>query len=118
MGTNYYAHVNRCDCCKRQDMVHVGKSYRTLRSYSEHDLTGQIGSWSEWKQWLTENDVSIFDEYDEEVDLQTFIDGWKPIEGMQDRVLKDNSEWRARYGSSLGDYVDSEGFRFCIREFS
>ena len=118
MGTNYYAHMNRCKCCKRADVIHVGKSYRTLRAYREYDATGEIKSWLDWKKWLTENDVVIVDEYDKEVDLEQFINGWKPIDGMSEKVLDDNREWTARFGSNLGDYVDSEGFRFCVRDFS
>jgi len=48
MGTNYYA-IDRCECCGREDRIHIGKSSAgwgfALHVIPEMDLFS-IGDWS------------------------------------------------------------------------
>lgn len=114
MGTNYYAKYNHCHCCDRNETIHVGKSYRTLEA---HPSKG-INSWTEWKQWIIDNDATIVDEYGRTIDRTEFISQWIPIPDMAEKVATDNKEWHQRFGTDLGEYLDPEGYRFSIREFS
>lgn len=119
MGTNYYARLNPCHCCGRGSAdIHIGRSYRTLRSYKQSDTTGTIASWADWRQWLTTREVVVVDEYGDVINLHDFIANWQPIEGMAERVAEDNARWWAQFLTNLGDYVDADGFRLSTREFS
>lgn len=118
MGTNYYAEFGRCQCCNRVDRVHVGKSYRILRAYGDHDVTGSIASWADWRRWLLESHAEVVDEYGDAVDTDAFIAGWTPKDEASEKVAIDNAEWFNMFGTDLGEYVDPDGFRFSRREFS
>jgi hypothetical protein len=114
MGTNYYARMNRCDCCGRGEDRHIGKSYRTLRAYPEDGIT----TWNDWLEWLTSVNPPIVNEYGDLIELSTFIEGWKPVPGRLEKVVAREREWRSRFGSVLGDYIDDDGFHLCPGPFS
>jgi hypothetical protein len=114
MGTNYYARMNRCEHCGRGEDRHVGKAYRTLRAYPEDGIM----SWQDWLDWLNAVEPTIVNEYDEVIDFGTFIEGWKPIPGNREVVSGILADWRGRFGSDSGDYVDAEGFHLMVRPFS
>jgi hypothetical protein len=135
VGTNYYAVYNECSCCGRFDELHVGKSFKTVRSYdtavvnstrdsdiseggkSKH-MVGPIKSWSDWLAFFKQTGVRVVDEYGVSVDLEDFIERWKPIDNAQEIVDDNNNRWREMFGTNLGDYLDDDGFIMCSREFS
>lgn len=116
MGTNYYAIKDRCDCCSRGERRHVGKSFRTLRTYLEDDEPTL--SWQDWLAWFETYEPVIVDEYGNQIPLNEFVERWQPLPDAVERAAKANAEWRERFGSDLGDYVDDGGFYCCSREFS
>lgn len=84
MGTNYYAHLNACKCCKRSPKIrHIGKSSGgwcfLLHVYTREweDDEPKIHSWADWKRILARTDTIIRDEYDY---LVTFADMVKIVE--------------------------------------
>lgn len=110
MGTNYYARYNICDCCDRYNELHIGKSsfgWKFLfRGYTkEEDL--DIQTFENWKNFLKSEDVKIFDEYDEKVEYQRFIEF---IEKKQNDDKHSNKH-------DIG-YLDDEGYEFYNEEFS
>ena len=62
MGTNYYLLQNRCQCCKRSDERHVGKSSMgwvfALHVYPDEG----INTMQDWEKLLTP-DAVVKDEY-------------------------------------------------------
>lgn len=75
MGTNYYLRMPNCKVCKRnKEELHIGKSSGGypffLRIYEERGLD----NWGEWVNFIKENHVKIFDEYDREVEKEEFIE--------------------------------------------
>lgn len=118
MGTNYYALKNYCNCCGRSDQIHIGKSFRMLRAYGEYSPTGKIECWDDWVSFLSSENILIEDEYGDVIDKESFISKWVPIPGMADRIHEENREWGLQYGTSLGVYLDKQGYKFSTREFS
>jgi hypothetical protein len=114
MGTNYYARMNRCVHCGRGEDRHIGKSYRTLRAYPEDGIM----SWQDWLDWLNAIEPIIVNEYDEVIDFETFIEGWKPVPGRQQEVARIATDWRSRFGSDSDDFIDDQGFHLMARPFS
>jgi hypothetical protein len=114
VGTNYYARVNRCEHCGRGEDRHVGKSYRTLRAYPEDG----INSWQDWLEWLNAVRPAIVNEYGDLIDFDAFIEGWKPVPGRPEKVAQGELEWKSRYGTDLGDYIDIDGYHLSPRWFS
>lgn len=90
MGTNYYAEINKCECCKRCDKIHIGKSsmgwaftfrgYKNPYGYIETDEGKDvpvpddfcISSWKDWKEYL--KNTEIIDEYGRNISYDEFVD--------------------------------------------
>lgn len=125
MSTNYYVITNECECCKRYDEQHIGKSSVgwefTFRGYQ-----GELTSWDQWKSYLIGK--TIRDEYSESVSYQDFVDmveGPKspgfvnPTTGRKnlshnDAGKNDKYPWfNPEY-----DWYDNLGYSFSEREFS
>lgn len=81
MGTNYYWRINECECCKRFDEKHIGKSSGgwefNFQGYRNAQETGDpkddILSWEDWKARLRESG-SIYDEYGTKLSFEEFVD--------------------------------------------
>lgn len=126
MGTNYYAVENRCATCGRGDApIHIGKSGSTLRGYRP-DSAGPkpdvpIGSWAEWKAWLTTADVRVEDEYGGTWATGDLIDYFEKTPMTERRRQYD---WMVRHipqktqGPDPTDVLEPDGFSLCFGEFS
>lgn len=79
MGTNYYSKEykgNRCKSCGRSDEVeekHIGKSSGGWQFCFDH-WYNEHNSFNDWKKYLEQENVKIFDEYNREVSLNEFIE--------------------------------------------
>lgn len=114
MSTNYYARYNVCDCCNRYDEVHIGQSYRALQT---QPALG-IRSWTAWCTFLNTEGVQVFDEYDRQLDVAEFIQGWVPRQDAAQHVAETDKSWNYLFNSKSGDFLDEQGFYFVDREFS
>lgn len=115
MGTNYYAHVNTCECCGRFDQLHIGRSRHILRAYAADEMPDgtAITSWADWCKWIAASGARIVSEYGDA--CPDVLDQWLPYPDAAD---ESNSAWAARFGHGLGDYTDPDGFHMSPREFS
>lgn len=79
MGTNYYANIKPCKCCKKPEkQLHIGKSsfgwtftFHAVDEYESID-NKPIDSWKRWKEVLSVTDITITDEYDNDVSFDDF----------------------------------------------
>lgn len=101
MGTNYYAHINKCKSCGRFDEHHIGKA----SSGWQFLLTPFRKSWREWIAFLLSDGVEIFDEYGKKVpDNKEFIEY---VDNKQDS----KNNWQLGDDPSKYEDYDSEGYR-------
>ena len=63
MGTNYYLTFNECDCCKRMDKIHIGKS--SAGWYFSLHVTDELNSLDKWIETFKEAGTHIVNEYDD-----------------------------------------------------
>lgn len=117
MGTNYHARINQCGTCDRYDELHIGKSMRTVRAHPDRG----IHEFADWRKLLDSPAVSIWDEYgsqlnlDSSVEVNAWLDEWQRWDSRTAWHLGD------RYAGTYeahGDYLDSDGYHVCAREFS
>lgn len=109
MGTNYYAELNACPCCKRgEERLHIGKSSGgwafLFAPYPEHGLT----SWGAWREFL--RDKPIHNEYGNEVtldDLSALVEAKKE---QWTHITAPESAWGR---SERRGKIDPEGYAFC-----
>ena len=73
MGTNYYAQVDFCECCKRPaEELHIGKSSSGWAfCFMPHTSLG-LTTWAEWRAYLAT--VPIKDEYGCDVTLEALAE--------------------------------------------
>ena len=69
MGTNYYIETEKCECCDRSDMIHIGKSSCGW-VFSLHE-TEELKSLENWITKLLHGTIS--DEYGREIDFRSMI---------------------------------------------
>lgn len=120
MGTNYYLVTNNCECCKRRDLVHIGK--RSLGwQFSFHGPVQQfpdLRSWENWKAFLANQ--LIVDEYDTEIPFEQFVlivECSKFGRNHFDACTESFSDWEERAGKGI-DWKDDKGWSFSSGEFS
>jgi len=115
MGTNYYAQEDSCESCNRCDeykRYHIGKSSGGWRfslhvkgdipDYNTHDYELPEGSFScldDWKHYLAEDNVRIFDEYRGELTLEELL-----------KVITERS-WRGNQSDLRAHVVDN---KWCV----
>jgi len=142
MGTNYYLQRKVNQDGRRHDL-HICKTsggwYPHLQGYVNSYDSKIIKSWFEWKLYLRaeieRNEGLIFNEYDELMALEDFID---LIESWQKTAIKENysnpfnSDPRDRFNSSIPSdfmrdledtitkeaWLDPEGYWISTRDFS
>jgi hypothetical protein len=115
MGTNYYAQVDFCECCKRPaEELHIGKSSGgwafLFMPHPERGLT----TWAAWKAYLAT--VPIKNEYGDDVSF----------EGLSDIVESKQGQWTHQTcpDDAWGPYprtgsMDPDGYQFSDgREFT
>ncbi len=118
MGTNYYAIQSGCPSpCEHCtiDEVHIGKS---LVMFEAHETSpwGAIYSWSDWKRIFATQQVRIRDEYGQSHDVDDFV---RRVEATHPEHRRRQYDWVITHlGTAVDDYLDSDGFSWCRREFS
>ena len=111
MGTNYYTVPKKPTLYPHN--LHIGKSsggWKFLfQGYQDYELEPfrhvNINSVEDWKKYLKENDVCIFNEYNEEIFYDEFFD---MVEEKQSNNNPDN----------FSDCANINGYRFSYRDFS
>lgn len=111
MGTNYYA-VERKFAIHR-NILHIGKSSLgwkfNFRGYQDYELDWNkphisLNSLEEWKEFLSNPEYGILNEYDEEISYEDFF---KMVEEKQKEENPDNF----RYCANIN------GYRFTFNDF-
>ncbi len=124
MSTNYYHRTNCCGLCGRSDdAIHIGKSSHGW-TFSFHGCRNPfdgepVASWEDWKKRLRDGG-RIFDEYDEEKDVEWFIamvEGKKTEERNHTAYCRDPANNCVSHSESHC-WLDGEGNSFCDTEFS
>jgi len=108
MGTNYYVKENICKCCGVAGKTeHIGKSSAgwTFNFHALYDVRSE----KEWYMLLSQKDVKIFDEYDEEVSFENFKE-------LVNGKKKERNNHANLYPK--GNFLDKEGNSFSEGEFS
>lgn len=111
MGTNYYTVPKKPTLYPHH--LHIGKSsagwkflFQGYQGYElEYEKYININSVEDWKQYLKENDILIFDEYDQEVSYDDFF---KMVEEKQSEENVDN----------FSNCANINGYRFSYNDFS
>lgn len=137
MGTNYYIRYNICDCCDRYEEFHIGKSsygwqfsFQEINSGNEINLKDldpktmlldaddyvELKSFQDWKSFIEKyvidfETAKIYDEYDEEIEPQTFFDM------VRDKQTTENKNHTVEVNDEYS-YLDSEGYSFSKGDFS
>ena len=120
MGTNYYLHQPKCECCnRRENQLHIGKSSCgwtfSFRGYSEGEGGLNIRSYKEWLKFLEivleKPGYEIQDEYGNKVTLEEF----SSFVDMKRKEPRNHALMFLHYGN---EWVDEEGHSFSGGEFS
>ena len=125
MGTNYYVAENVCECCKRYDeKYHIGKSsWGWAFSFQGYKYDG-LTSWQKWKDYL--KDKKIYDEYNELIDYDWFVEYIetekapnyvRPKDGHKNLVHNEEGRKEGWFNPEW-DWDDPEGYSFSSRNFS
>jgi hypothetical protein len=109
MGTNYYHHIDVCECCGRAgEVVHVGKSSAGWTFTFQG--TEEIRSYQDWLDAMEADPASkILDEYGREISLEDF----KAIVELK----RDENRNHARDYPD-GSWLDPDGHSFSGHDFS
>ena len=111
MGTNYYAIKRKLSLYG--SALHIGKSSAgwkfLFRGYQDEERNYgidrlNINSIDDWKKYIKENNLAIFNEYDEEISYDDFF---KMVEKFQKEENEDN----------FCDCCNVNGYRFVFRDF-
>ena len=106
MGTNYYVRMNKCESCGRYDEIHIGKQSAGWR-FLVHIQEQYYKSLKELFDFLSKQDVELYDEYDEKIDVGEFK---VKIESNKDKASMFNEYPECRYAcDEFADlHIDSE----------
>jgi hypothetical protein len=105
MGCNYYVEANKCECCGRKDILHIGKSSCGW-NFSLHVIPDRgLNTLDDWKEFLV--DKSITDEYDKPVEYAELIDIISNRKGdlLRHRIGEGGC---IGHGEGTYDYLDCE----------
>jgi len=124
MGTNYYANVKPCKCCKKPEkQMHIGKSSYgwtfTFHAVDEWESIDKkpINSWKRWQEVLSSPDITITNENDEDVSMEDFR---KLVESKK-KERNNHVAYCRQKGSAYScrkDFMDDEGNAFTGEVFS
>ena len=111
VGTNYYTVPKKPSLYRK--VLHIGKSsggWKFLfQGYQDYELDNNkylnINNIEDWKNYIKENDILIFDEYDNEI---SFDDFFKMVEEKQSEENEEN----------FSNCANINGYRFSYRDFS
>lgn len=95
MGTNYYLETNICQCCKRSDVIHIGKNSFGWpfhwHVYSEDEgMQSAAGMLAMMIKAVRDQNAKIIDEYQREITLEQFIEMIEAKRKPGQNVLDDN----------------------------
>ena len=113
MGTNYYARINQCKCCKRsEEELHIGKSSAgwtfSFQAIDSPDYP-KIDSYVKWIRFLSKRDVSIYDEYGT----------WVKVEELMEIIMHKRQEKHNHAKEYPSGYsLDNDGNSFNRSDFS
>lgn len=115
MGINYYQEKNICQCCKRYDRQHIGKSsvgwQFVFQAYNTDKK--QIKSFKDWKKEL--QDGVIVNDFGQIVPLEDFL---SMVESKKSES-NNQYDWLVKHNRYLdNDWKDKEGYAFSLSEFS
>lgn len=102
MGMNFYVEYNRCSCCERHDVLHIGKSSFgwtfSFRGYDpeRNDFNDVpegicIKSEEDWRDFLNQEDILI---KDEDGEIWSNDDFWEKVESKRDAKYNHTIECR------------------------
>lgn len=114
MGTNYKALIDPCgECGRPRDRLHIGKSSMgwafLFRAYRKPYDDYAISSVKQWKEFLSQENVTIEDEYSRPLTQKEF---WALV-----KYKNENEHPDTKAMESVDDFRD-EGCRFTWSEFS
>lgn len=132
MGTNYYLHVDVCECCNRaEEEIHIGKKSfgwvfglqghmdwlcngETVNKFVEQIGAKNIKSWKDWKKIFSKipDNWHIVDEYGKRQEKKEFI---KYVESSY--KVKTNKKHADYYGDEQ-TFKDDKGYDVSLRNFS
>ena len=108
MGTNYYAKINICPCCKKpEETAHLGKSSAGWSFALQYNGGRFYTDFEGMKDWL--KGKVIEDEYGGKISKEDFI---KMVESK--KKIKDPN---ADYGSRSENIMEIDGYKFYDWEF-
>lgn len=127
MGTNYYVRVDLCDACGRSEELHVSKNltmFQARMRWEDGDEKIDLASWAEWRRFIRQHDLVVYDEYGGAIQPEAFIEMVEDTDKARRRRQFDwfveNQPTRASHaGPVLGmEWLDPDGFSFSTSEFS
>ena len=105
MGTNYYAHINKCKCCgKAEEVIHIGKTsygWRFGLDVSENNIE-YFTDYKSFKKFIHSEDIDLLNEYGDRVTLELL---YATIEERKD---KQGHEDHAKSVDGPVDLIDTE----------
>ena len=108
MGTNYYARTNACRLCGiSKEEIHIGKS-SVGWTFTFHAID-EIRSYKDWLNFLDDEHIKIFNEYDKEISLVNF----KKL--VESKKQEKNNHAKQYHKNS---FLDNEGNSMSKGEFS
>lgn len=127
MGTNYYLHTNICECCKRHDSLHIGKSsagwpflFQGSGDYDEPE----IRSYAQWRELMVQPGAKIVTEYGEEITFTEF----EELVAAKQEYIKSRSHvnitpeqagrWYNAVDHAKHNWLDEQGYEFSDNDFS
>lgn len=110
MGTNFYYSYNRCECCGREDRLHIGKSSAGWTFSFQAHQEPSIRSYTDWLDFFMRRDGIILDEYGRNYTVEGFRE---VVENRPNGLLNAAVEYPAH-----GSYLDPDGHSFDEQEFS
>jgi len=124
MGTNYYLRTDICKSCKRYEEIHLGKHSFGWVFHLQFNDGKFYEHWRGMRKWLrdkTKSGAKIFDEYEKEVNLCSFI---RLVQKFQrdkknrrhNDYVKKNFPYNPEYLKDM--IVDADNFEFANYEFS
>ena len=105
MGTNYYAKINVCEHCGREEnKIHLGKSSYGWQFSFQYNEGEYYKNYDEMIYWL--RDKRIFDEYGDEITMSEFMD-------MVETKKKEKHNHAKEYPSSTEQVIGGYSFSDC-----
>ena len=122
MGTNYYVQTKKCKECGHTEELHIGKSscgwHFSFHALDETTTHPEIKSFKQWQDFIKARELTIVDEYQEEIPLEKFISFVEAKQMNPDNI--DHKKYSEKNYVSYAHtwFYDPEGYTFTYGEFS